>query len=62
MVDDERKAKILRKQNEILKLLDQMIAYNIDGDPKRDMLPVFYCVETITTQVRLLARILQERR
>lgn len=61
MVNSELKTMVLTKQKQILDLLDQMIDDGIDGDPGRDRLPVSYCVETITTQVKLLARILQER-
>ena len=61
MASSDLKIRIMAKQNQILELLDLMINEGTVGNPGKDMLPVSYCVETITIQFRLLARILQER-
>ncbi|NOG83799.1 MAG: hypothetical protein HND49_08340 [Planctomycetes bacterium] len=51
----------MQKQHEIMELLDNMISDAVDEKPDKNKLTSSYYVETITTQVKLLARILKER-
>ncbi len=61
MTGIDLKIKVLVKQNEIMELIDNMIKDGLEDKPVMNKPTSSYYVETITTQVKLLARILKER-